>query len=230
MRGAEMASQIKAHAAPNITAAAAVPEPHLYLVTPPLSAPAGCLPISAEAAAACGVACLFIRTAAISNAAKLEQIFQGIAVPFQERGIACLVADDSQFCLRVGADGVHLDWGGPCCEDALRALTPNYIVGAGGLRTRHDAMIAAEAGADYVMFGEEGWPQSAIAGLVAWWAQNITVPCVGYASGFESIRPLVGAGADFIALGSAVFSDPRGAESALREAAALVKPALQAGC
>ena len=108
-------------------------------------------------------------------------------------------------------------------------LKPSFIVGAGGLRTRHEAMIAAEAGADYVMFVDSGGPQSAAAELIAWWAENITVPCVGYASGLESISLLASAGADFIALGSAVFSDPRGAETALREAASLLKPALKAG-
>jgi thiamine-phosphate pyrophosphorylase len=207
---------------------AAAEAPRLYLVTPSISSPAKGLPLSEEAAAACGVACLLIRTAAQSEAAN-EQIFRALATPMQERGIACLVADDPQFCLRANADGAHLNGDGPRLEQALPVLKPSFIVGAGGLRTRHDAMAAAEAGADYVMFGESGGPQSAVADLVAWWAENITVPCVGYASSLESVSLLASAGADFIALGSAVFSDPRGAETALREAASLLKPALEGG-
>jgi thiamine-phosphate pyrophosphorylase len=190
--------------------------------------PAERLPVSVEAAAACGVACLLLRPAAPSETAN-EQIFRALAAPLQERGIACLVADDPQFCLRANADGAHLNAEGPRLEQALRVLKPSFMVGAGGLWTRHEAMMAAEAGADYVMFGDSDGPQSAAAELVAWWAENLTVSCVGYASGLESISLLASAGADFIALGSEAFSDPRGAETALREAASLLKPALKAG-
>lgn len=170
---------------------------------------------------ACGVACLLIRTATLSDAEK-QKIFSALAGPLQERGIACLVADDPQFCVRVNADGIHMNAEEPKFEQVLRALQPKFIVGAGGLRTRHGAMIAAEAGADYVMFGEGGEAQSDVVELVAWWAEIFTVPCVAYANRLEAIAGLVRAGADFIALGGAVFSDPRGSEAALREAAARV--------
>jgi thiamine-phosphate pyrophosphorylase len=215
-----------ARVVPETPRPAAAEASRLYLITPPLSSLGECPLLSEETAAACGVACLLVRTAAASEEAN-EQIFRAVAAPLQTRGIACLVADDPQFCFRVNADGAHLTGPGPRLGEALRELKPNFIVGAGGLQTRHEAMIAAEAGADYVMFGEGGVPQPAIAGLVAWWAENITVPCVGFASGFESISLLVSAGADFIALGGTVFSDPRGVETALREAASLLNPALE---
>lgn len=208
---------------------AAEQEPRLYLITPILSVPEDCPPLPADALAACGVACVLIRLAPARDAGN-EHIFPPLARPLQKRGIACLVAEDPQLCPRVNADGVHLTFDGPRLDQALRVLKPDFIVGAGGLRTRHDAMLAAEAGADYAMFGETGMPQPALAGLIAWWAENITVPCAGYASGLDLISPLVSAGADFIALGSAVFGDPRGVEMALREAASLLKPARHAAC
>jgi thiamine monophosphate synthase len=74
--------------------------PRLYLITPPMLSPAERLPLSAEAAAACGVACLLVRPAAPSDAAN-EQIFRALAAPLQERGIACLVADDPHFVFAV---------------------------------------------------------------------------------------------------------------------------------
>ena len=58
-----------------------------------------------------------------------------------------------------------------------------------------------------------------IVARVAWWAEIFNVPCVGYAHHLGGIGDLVRAGADFIALGDAVFADPRGAGTALRDAA-----------
>src|SRR5262249_36990741 len=130
-----------------------------------------------------------IRTATLSDVER-QKIFRALAGPLQECGIACLVADDPQFCVRVNADGVHMKTQEPQLEQVLRALKPKFIVGAGGLRMRHDAMIAAEAGADYVMFGEGGEAHSAVVERVAWWAEIFTVPCVAYANSLGAIGSL----------------------------------------
>jgi thiamine-phosphate pyrophosphorylase len=108
--------------------------------------------------------------------------------------------------------------------DALSALQPNRIVGAGGLATRDAAMTAGEAGVDYLMFGGPGCDLSHanIVERVAWWAEIFNVPCVGYAHDLACAGDLVRAGADFIALGDAVFADPRGAPAALRDIAQIV--------
>jgi thiamine-phosphate pyrophosphorylase len=91
-------------------------------------------------------------------------------------------------------------------------LKPDRIAGCGALRTRHDAMLAGEAGADYVMFGEPSQTGSrpafdAVAERVAWWAELFEVPCVGFANSLEEVGRLAVAGADFVALGDWVFSD-----------------------
>jgi thiamine-phosphate pyrophosphorylase len=104
-------------------------------------------------------------------------------------------------------------------------LKPDRIAGAGGLKTRHDAMIAGESGSDYVMFGEPDPTGrrpafSAILDRVAWWAELFELPCVGYAGSFAEIEPLAVAGADFVALGDFVWAtDP--AEALKTAAAAL---------
>ena len=88
--------------------------------------------------------------------------------------------------------------------------------------TRHDAMVAAERGADYVMFGEPGAarpPLEAIGERIAWWAEVFEIPCVGYADHLDEVGALASAGADFVALGEFAFSDPRGPASVLRDAA-----------
>ena len=85
-------------------------------------------------------------------------------------------------------------------------------------------MLAAEVGADYVMFGEpdeDGNRPSfeAIAERVAWWAEVFEIPCVGFAASLDEVEPLAQAGADFIAVGDCVFADARGCAAALADVA-----------
>jgi thiamine-phosphate pyrophosphorylase len=84
-------------------------------------------------------------------------------------------------------------------------------------------MFAAEAGADYVMFGEPDQAGrrpafDAIIERVAWWAEVFEIPCVGFAASLDEVQPLAAAGADFIALGDCVFADARGTAAALADA------------
>ena len=203
--------------------------PRLYLITPPISDWTPYPPLLEVAMATCDLACVLLRTAA-RNEAEKENIVRALAPLVQKRGVACLVADDPRLALRAGADGVHIDGTGERLEGALRAIKPGHIVGAGGLPTRDAAMAAGEAGADYVMFGGpcRGEPHAGVVERVAWWAEIFNVPCVGYAHNLGAIGDLVRAGADFIALGDAVFADPRGAAAALRDGARLMAPTPEA--
>jgi thiamine-phosphate pyrophosphorylase len=194
------------------------------LITPSISDWTPYPPLLEAAMAACDVACVLLRTAPDEEGEK-EKIVRALAPLVQKCGVACLVADDPRLALRAGADGVHIDGTGRL-EGALRAIKPGHIVGAGGLPTRDAAMAAGEAGADYLMFGGPCRiePQAGVVERVAWWAEIFNVPCVGYAHDLASIGDLVRAGADFIALGDAVFADPRGAAAALHDAARLMAP------
>jgi thiamine-phosphate pyrophosphorylase len=60
----------------------------------------------------------------------------------------------------------------------------------------------------------------AIIDRVAWWAEVFEIPCVGYASALDDVDALVAAGADFVAIGDALFEDPRGLKAAAADAAA----------
>jgi len=179
--------------------------------------------------ATCDVACVLLQTSVDDDGAK-ERMVRALARLVQKHGVACLVADDPQWAVRAGADGVHIDGSGERLEGALRAIKPGHIVGAGGLATRDAAMTAGEAGADYVMFGGPCGtePHAAVVERVAWWAEIFNVPCVGYAHDLASTGDLARAGADFIALGDAIFADPRGAAAALRDAARLMAPTPEA--
>jgi thiamine-phosphate pyrophosphorylase len=107
--------------------------------------------------------------------------------------------------------------------EALDQLKPDRIAGAGGLASRHDAMVVAERGADYVMFGEPDAADKrpslyAIEERVRWWAEVFEIPCVGYAASLDEIAPLSLAGADFVALGEFVWRDEAAIASVIAEA------------
>ena len=139
---------------------------------------------------------------------------KAIAAVVQRRDIALLLDGHPDIVARAGADGAHLT-GIAALTAALGALKPDRIAGAGGLRSRHDAMLAAEAGADYVMFGEpdrEGTVRSAFDAVlerIAWWAELFEPPCVGYAANLDEVGALAQAGADFVALGDWIWTSRR---------------------
>jgi thiamine-phosphate pyrophosphorylase len=144
-----------------------------------------------------------------------------IAAVVQPKGIALILEGQPELVVRAGADGAHMT-GLAEFEAAVESLKPNRIAGAGGLATRHDAMLAAERGADYVMFGEPepdgGRPGfDAILERVGWWAELFEAPCVAWAAKLDEVADLAAAGADFVALDL----DPAGTEGgALISAAA----------
>lgn len=200
--------------------------PRLYLMPPPLTGTPAFASDLEAALAAGDVACVLLRPA-LTNKEAAETI-RALIPLLQKQGVACLVPDDGDLALRLNADGVHIEGAGRELLTALRALQPGRIVGAGGLATRDAAMIAGEAGADYVMFGGPGddEPQDSINAHVAWWAEIFNVPCVGFARDLTAIGDLVRAGADFIALSEAVFASPRGLAPAVAEASRLISQAL----
>ena len=147
---------------------------------------------------------------------------KALAPTVQRTGAALLLDGHADIVARAGADGAHLT-GIDAVLAALPLLKPARIAGAGGLTSRHDAMVAAEHGADYVMFGEpdaQGQRPSyaAIEERIVWWAEVFECPCVGYAADREEIGPLAAAGADFVAVGAWLWSHPGGVGAAVKAA------------
>jgi thiamine-phosphate pyrophosphorylase len=172
--------------------------------------------------AAADVAAVLLRLAQTDERALINRA-KTIAATVQRRDIALLLDGRAEIVGRVGADGAHLT-GIEAFTAALGTLKPDRIAGAGGLRSRHDAMLAAETGADYVMFGDadrrgDRPPFDAVMERVQWWAELIELPCVGYAANADEVRPLAQAGADFVALGDWIWTHPEGAAAAVAAAA-----------
>ena len=208
--------------------------PRLYLITPPLADLSGFMPMFAAALAAGDLACVLLRLA-VRDETEAKRIVRGLREAASSRDVALLVEGDAKLAARSGADGVHIRGGGGALQEALDSLKPERIVGCGGLELRHDAMLAGEAGVDYVMFGDPDTSGrkpsfSDTLARTAWWADIFTVPCVACASRLEELGDLAEAGADFVALHETVWRDPRGVAAALDEVrAALAEGAGAAG-
>jgi thiamine-phosphate pyrophosphorylase len=198
------------------------PLPRLYLLTPPVEDPAAVAGL-ADAMSGADVAAVLLRLVD-ADERSLINLVKKIAPIVQDRDAALLLAGRDDIVARSGADGAHLG-SVDALKDAVPRLKPKNIAGVGGLQTRHDAMTAGEAGADYVMFGDPDEAGNrpafdAIIDRVGWWAEVFEVPCVAYAVRLDEIDALAAAGADFVAIGAAVFDDPRGLKTALAEAEA----------
>jgi len=182
--------------------------PRLYLVTPPVTDPGAVADDLADALNATDIAAVLLRLAPDDEAALLDRI-KALRILIQSNGAALLLDGQAALVARAEADGAHLT-GLAAFQAAAPSLKPARIAGCGGLSTRHDAMLAGEAGADYVMFGEpavEGHRPGfdAVLERAGWWAETLTIPCVAYAASLDEVEALAQVHADFVAIGETVW-------------------------
>ena len=203
------------------------PAPRLYLVTPPVTDPSLIADALATMVEAADIAAVLLRLADDSEGTLTKRV-KALAPVVQKNGAALLLDGHAEIVGRGGADGAHLT-GIDALQAAVTTLKPERVAGVGGLTTRHDAMVAAESGADYVMFGA---PDAAGSGpdfewikdRVVWWAELFETPCVGVATTLDEVAALAAAGADFVAIGAFAFADPTGPAAAVRAASRLLVP------
>jgi thiamine-phosphate pyrophosphorylase len=215
------------------------PQPRLYLATPVVDDPSALVTGLPGLLSAADIAAVLLRLQVTDQRTMIARI-KTLAPAIQNAGAALLLDGHVELVARAGADGAHLN-GLAALEEALPSLKPDRIAGLGGLSTRHDSMIAGELGADYVLFGEpdaNGHRPSmdAVAERLDWWAELFEPPCIGYAASRDEAYEFARAGADFILVADAVWSDSRGPIAALadlgqamREAHAAAHSAAKAG-
>jgi len=196
--------------------------PRLYLVTPVIEDAAAFAGKLGEALEAADVAAVLLRLAPGGERDLINRVKE-LASVVQRRDAALVLEGRPELAARSGADGAHLS-GIEAFTAAVESLKPARIAGCGGLHTRHDAMLAGERGADYVLFGEiepDGSRPSfsAIVERIEWWSQLFEIPCVGFAAELDEVGPLAAARADFIAVGERLWTRPQGIGAALAEAA-----------
>ena len=134
-----------------------------------------------------------------------------------KREVAFIVNDSIALAKRLGADGVHLGQGDGDPAEARRILGPSVQIGVTCHASRHLAMEAGEAGADYVTFGAffptttKETAHRPEPGILSWWSTVFELPCVAIGGiTADNAGPLVEAGADFLAVSGAVWNHPQG--------------------
>ena len=202
------------------------PRTRLYLITPPQIADVDDFAAILETAFAAGdVACLQLRLKGADGMIDMQatrEVSAAVTEMAQAYGAAVLINDSPELAVELGADGVHVGWDDMTVKEARAIVGKDMIVGATAKNSRHVAMQAGEAGADYVAFGafyptvtKNGTVQASTE-LLEIWQESMEIPCVAIGGiTVDNAAPLVTAGADFIAVSSGVWDHPDGAPVAV---------------
>jgi thiamine-phosphate pyrophosphorylase len=196
----------------------------LYLITPPAFDPAAFVPQLEAALGAGDVACLQLRLKDVDDDTirRAADVLRPIT---RSHGVALIMNDRPDLALSTDCDGVHVGQEDASYAEARKLLGVGRIVGVTCYNSKHLAIEAAEAGADYVAFG--GFFRSTtkdtrrIAGndpeILTWWNEIMTVPsCAIGGITPENCGTLVTAGADFLAVIAAVWDHPQGPAAAVK--------------
>ena len=202
--------------------AEAAPPCRLYLTLPArLSAAAESS--LAEALDMADIACVLLCQDGADASQALDVRLRALA---QSHDVAFLIENDAARAERISADGVHIPTDAALYGQTREHLGQRAIIGVGCNESRHEAMVLAELGADYVAFGpapvlgERGRQERA--GLIAWWSEIFVAPCVAWnVETLEEAVLLAGLGADFVALSPSIWQTEGAAERIAKIGAAL---------
>jgi thiamine-phosphate pyrophosphorylase len=193
----------------------------LYLVSPPRIAPNDFAQVLKGALTGGDVASFQLRLKNVSDD-EIRRAADVLRPIVQTHGTAFILNDRPDLAAELGCDGVHVGQEDTSYAEA-RKLLPGGIVGVTCHDSRHLAMEAGEAGADYVAFGaffptqtKEPKTQADIE-LLKWWSETMVVPAVAIGGITVTNAPaLVEAGADFLAVAAGVWEHAQGPEAAVR--------------
>ena len=194
----------------------------LYLITPPRLPDVAVFATALATALDAGdVAALQIRLKDVADA-EIEAAVRALSPLAQTHDVAVILNDRPDLAARFGCDGVHVGQEDASYAEARRLMGKDRIVGVTCHASRHLAMEAAEAGADYVAFGAffdtatKDASTRADPEILSIWQETMTTPCVAIGGiTVENCRALVTAGADFLAVSAGVWSYPEGPAAAV---------------
>jgi len=188
----------------------------LYLITPPVIDAATFTDPLAAALDAGDVAALQVRLKDVDDDT-VRRATEALAPICQDRNVPLIMNDRPDLAREMGCDGVHVGQSDASYEAARGAVGQDGIVGVTCHASRHLAMVAGDAGADYVAFGaffpsttkqSEHHPEPE---LLNWWSETTIIQCCAIGGiTAENCAPLVAAGADFLAVISAVWDHLEG--------------------
>ena len=201
----------------------------LYLISPPRLSPSNFANVLKEALAGGDVASFQLRLKDVDDD-HIRAAVDVLRPIVQSANAAFLLNDRPDLATELGCDGVHVGQEDAPYAEARRILGPNRIVGVTCHDSRHLAMEAAEAGADYVAFGaffptttKEPKTRADIE-LLHWWSEMMVVPCVAIGGITVANAPdLIKAGADFLAVSAGVWEHADGPQAAVKAFNALFR-------
>ena len=198
----------------------------LYLISPPRLSAANFLGPLKEALKGGDVASFQLRLKDVSDD-EIRHAVDTLRPVVQAAGAAFILNDRPDLAAELGCDGVHVGQEDASYAEARRLL-PSGIVGVTCHDSRHLAMEAGEAGADYVAFGaffptQTKEPKArADIDLLRWWSEVMVVPCVAIGGiTIQNAPILIEAGADFLAVSAGVWEHPDGPAEAVGQFNAL---------
>ncbi len=203
----------------------------LYLITPPRFRLDAFAPLLESALDGGDVACVQLRMKDASDDA-VRRAAERLLPVCHGRDVPLLINDRPDLAAETGADGVHIGADDAAYDEARTALGVKATIGVSCYDSRHRAMEAAAAGADYVAFGaffptETKTPRAkAEPALLKWWHTLMVVPCVAIGGiTAENCAPLVKNGADFLAVIGGVWQHGDGPAAAVRAINAAISSA-----
>ena len=196
----------------------------LVLIVPPMEGMAAQVE---EAISGGDVASIILVKGELSETAYADHV-EAITPPAQAGGAAVLIEEDSQVMGRAGADGIFVRAGIEALKDTIARFSPKRIVGYGSIKTRHNAMEAAECQPDFLFLGKTDGdirPEAHSKNLkLGEWCGEVmqTSVVVMGGSAIESVVEVSQTGVDFVALSRAVFEHGEGPRAAVEAANALL--------
>ncbi len=198
------------------------PACRLYLITPPvIDDPEAFAAVLADALQGGDVGALQVRLKDVCDA-HIGAVVAAVLPVAQSHDVAVILNDRPDLAAQFRCDGVHVGQSDASTVEARRIVGKDAIVGVTCHDSRHLAMEAAEAGADYVAFGAffdtdtKDAPTRAEPELLTIWQESMQTPCVAIGGvTVERAEALARAGADFIAVSSGVWRRPGGPRAAI---------------
>jgi len=189
---------------------------HLYLITPVKLEPKSFAETLKPALDAGDVSSLQLRLKDVSDD-DIRRAVEALMPIAQRAGAAFILNDRPDLAAELRCDGVHVGQDDAGYDEAREIVGRDSIVGVTCHNSRHLSIHAAEAGADYVAFGAffptatKEPKEMAEIETVRWWSEMMVVPCVAIGGiRIENCKPLIEAGADFLAVSSGVWDYPQG--------------------
>jgi thiamine-phosphate pyrophosphorylase len=204
------------------------PRTRIYLITPPRLDLETFVPLLAETLAAGDVGCLQLRLKGAADGPEdhgvIGAALEAIKPITHAHDVALLVNDSPALAKQYDCDGVHIGQEDGDFKQARALLGDDKIIGVTCHNSRHMAMTAGDAGADYVAFGafypsQTKQTQSvASVDILSWWQELMQPPCVAIGGiTVENAVPLILAGADFLAVSSSVWNHKDGPAAAIAD-------------